>query len=147
MSPYCQKISIGGQWTHQSAGAQSYKFCPINFSQNIFSESGSLSSGQHDDSIVFDENEWGWKHENDGSSEGNLGICSNSEDHNDYKVSARETECQNQLGVQDFSGFHLIVVVPQGVSNDKSKLGYPRDRSACLQNLPSSSHLYGLETR
>ena len=40
-----------------------------------------------------------------------------------------------------------MVAVPQGVSNGKSKLGYPRDRSISLQYLPSTSHLYGLETR
>ena len=40
-----------------------------------------------------------------------------------------------------------MVADPQGVSNDKSKLGYPRDRSICLQSLPSTSRLYGLETR
>ena len=40
-----------------------------------------------------------------------------------------------------------MVAVSQGVSNDMSKLGYPRDRSICLQSLPSISHLYGLETR
>ena len=40
-----------------------------------------------------------------------------------------------------------MAVVPQGVSNDKSKLEYPRDRYICLRSLPSISHLYGLETR
>ena len=34
-----------------------------------------------------------------------------------------------------------------GVSNEKLKLGYPRNRSICLQSLPSTSHLYGSETR
>ena len=40
-----------------------------------------------------------------------------------------------------------MVADPKGVSNDKSKLGYPRNRSICLQSLPSTSRLYGLETR
>ena len=40
-----------------------------------------------------------------------------------------------------------MVVVPQSVSGDKSKLGYPRDRSICLQSQPSTSRVYGLETR
>ena len=40
-----------------------------------------------------------------------------------------------------------MVAVPQGVSNDNSKLGYSKDKSIFLQSLPSTSHLYGLETR
>ena len=51
------------------------------------------------------------------------------------------------IGIQDFSGFQPMVVLPQGVSNYKSKLGYPRDRSVCLLSFPSTLHLYGLETR
>ena len=39
-----------------------------------------------------------------------------------------------------------MAVAPQGVSSNKLKLGYPRDRSICLQSLPSTSHLYGLGT-
>ena len=39
-----------------------------------------------------------------------------------------------------------MIAVSQDVSNDKSKLGYPRDRSICLQSLLSTSHLHGLES-
>ena len=35
----------------------------------------------------------------------------------------------------------------QGIPHIESKLGYPKDRSICLQSLPLTSHLYGLEAR
>ena len=69
------------------------------------------------------------------------------EDNNYCRVSAREIECESQLGVQEFSGFQQLSVISQSVSNDKSKLGYLWERSICLLCLPSTSNLYGLETR
>ena len=137
------RVKVTQQW----ARTQSYKSGPINFSQDVLSGCSPFSSGLHDDSIVFDENGRDWKQGDDSSGQGNLGIGSVSEDHNYCRVSAREIKCESQLGVQKFSGFQQMAVGPQGVSNDKSRLGYPRDRFLCLQSLPSTSHLYGLETR
>ena len=139
--------SSGVKVIHQSARTQSYKSGPINFSQDVLSESSPFSTGQHDDSIVFDENGRNWKQGDDSSLQGNLGICSISEDHNYCRVSVMEIECENRLSVQEFSGFQQMRVVPQGVSNNKSKLGYLGDRSICLQSLPSTSHPNGFETR
>lgn len=51
--------------THQPARIQSYKSGPFNFSQDISSESISLSSAQHDCPIVFDENGHDWKQGDD----------------------------------------------------------------------------------
>ena len=133
--------------THQSIRTQTCKSGPINFSQDVPSESSPLSSGQHDGPIVLDENGRDLKQGDDSSGQGNLGIRSISEDHNYCRVSDRETECVSRLGVQEFSGFQRVAVVPQSVSNDNSKLGYPRDKSICLQSLPSTSQLSGLETR
>ena len=46
-----------------------------------------------------------------------------AEDHNYGRISAREIECESWLAVQEFSGFQQMVAVPQGVSNENSKLG------------------------
>ena len=42
--------------TYQSARTQSYKSGPINFSQDVLSESRPLSAGQHEGPVIFDEN-------------------------------------------------------------------------------------------
>ena len=70
-----------------------YKSGPINFSQDVLSESSLFSSGQHNSSIVFDENGLDWKQGDDSSRQGNLEIRSITEDHNYCRVSAREIEC------------------------------------------------------
>ena len=74
-------------------------------------------------------------------------IRSIKEDHDYCRVSAREIKCERRLGIQQFLEFQRMVAVPQGVSNDKANLRYPRDISICLQNLRSILRLYGLETR
>ena len=123
---------------YQSARTQSYKSGPINFSQDVLSESSPFSSGQYNGPVVFDKNEQDWNKQGDDSSgQGDLGIRSVSEDHNSCRISARKIECESGLGVQEFSGFQRMAVVPQGVSN-KLKLGYHRDRAICLQSLPST---------
>ena len=43
--------------THQSVRTQSYRSCPINFSQDVLSESRPFLSGQHDGPIVLDKND------------------------------------------------------------------------------------------
>ena len=91
--------SSGVKVTHQSARTQSYKSGHINFSLDVLSESSPFSSGQHDGPIVFDKNGRDWKQGDDSSGQGNLGICSISEDHNYYRVSARKIECESRLGV------------------------------------------------
>ena len=143
--------SSGVKVTYQPARTQSYKSGPINFSQDVLSESkahfqvdnttalsylmemggtGSREMTAVTNSIVFDGNGWDWKQRDDSCHQGNLGICSITEDHNYCRVSAREIEYESRLGVQEFSGFKIGI-----------------DRYICLQSLPSTSHIYGLETR
>ena len=80
------------------------------------------------------------------SRQGSLRIRSITKDHKYCRVSPREIECESRLGIQEFSVFQQMVTVPYSVSNDKLNLGYPRNRSICLQSLLSVSDLYGLET-
>ena len=61
---------------NQSPGTQSYKSGLINFSQDVLSKNSQLSSGQHDDPIVFNENGRDWKQGNDSFGQRNLGIRS-----------------------------------------------------------------------
>ena len=138
--------SSGVKVTHQSARNQSYKSGSINFSQDVLFESSPFSGGKHDRPIVFDKNGRDLKQGDDSSGQGNLVICPFSENHNYYRVSAREIECERRLVIQEFSGFQPMAVVPKGVSTNKSKLGYLRNRSICLQSLPSTSYLYDSKT-
>ena len=108
--------------THQSVRTQSYKSSPINFPQDFPSESSPLQV--ENTTALFDKNGRDWKHKDDSSAQGNLEIPSILENNNYCRVSAREIECESQLGVQEFSGFQQLSVVSQSVSNDKSKLGY-----------------------
>ena len=85
--------SSGVKVTHQSARNQSYKSGLNNFSQDFLSESTPFSSGQHNDSLVFDKNGRSRKQGYDSSCQGNLEIHSITENHNYYRVSARKIEC------------------------------------------------------
>ena len=53
--------SSGVKVTHQSARTQSYISDPINFSKDVLFESSAFSSGQHNSSIIYDDNGWDWK--------------------------------------------------------------------------------------
>ena len=75
--------SSGVKVTRQSARTQSSKSGPINFSQDVRSESSPFSGGQHSSSIASDENGCDSKQVDDSSRQGNLGIRSITEGH-DY---------------------------------------------------------------
>ena len=89
--------------------------------QDVLSENSPFLSGQHNGSIVFDENGPDWKQGGKSSRQGSLGIRCITEDHNYCRVSDSEIECESRFGVQEFSGFQQIVALPKGISNDQSK--------------------------
>ena len=86
LGAYCQKMSIGGQWTLQESRLHIslLELKAINLALLTFHKMFSLkaASRQYNGSIVFDENGWDWKQGNDSSRQGNLGIRSITEDHN-----------------------------------------------------------------
>ena len=142
---YCQKISIGGQWTLQESRLhinllelKAISLTLLTFHKMLFLKAGHF---QVDSTTSLS---YLMKMGGTGSREMTALVRES------WEFVLSKTECDSRLRVQEFCGFQRIAVVPKMFQIMSRNWGTPEidlfASRACLQSLPSTSHLYGLET-
>ena len=76
-----------------------------------------------------------------------LELSAISSDHNYCRVFSKQVECQSRLGVQECNRFIRLETSSESLFENNRTLRKPNGRSICLQAVPPTSPIYGMEAR
>ena len=105
----------------------------------------SHSHGQHDSSVILNENGWYQKPGVDCDQQRNLVIPFKTKDNNYYRILTRVNECRGTQGIQENQGFKQMETKPNNLHEFVSYKGNSRDGSVCIESITPITPVHILE--
>ena len=136
-------VKGGEAFSHKCSRTTSIKICNPNFHKEFVTLDHSFLSCS---GISLED---GWHPQSTGSKNQkvNLELSTFSSDHNYRRAHSKQVECQSRLGVQECSRFIRLETSSESFSENNQTLRNPSSRSVCLQAVPPTPPIYGMEAR